>query len=59
ASRQPSGALLKQIQGPVVRQGWRHAITNRRLLVVAGTRCTGPDVAASAILVSMTVKQQH
>lgn len=42
ANRQASGALLKQTEGPVVRQGWRHAITNRRLLVVVGTWCTGP-----------------
>lgn len=42
ANRQASGALLKQTEGPVVHQGWRHAITNRRLLVVAGTWCTGP-----------------
>lgn len=61
-----SGALLKQTGGRVVRQGWRHAITNHRLLAVAGRWCieaklrqrakgqTGP-----AALVSMTIKQQH
>lgn len=37
-----SGALLKQTGGRVVRQGWRHAITNHRLLAVAGRWCIGP-----------------
>lgn len=40
-SRAP-GALFKQTGGRVVRRGWRHAITNHRLLAVAGTWCTGP-----------------
>ena len=37
-----SGALFKQTGGCVVRPGWRHAITNHRLLAVACTHCTGP-----------------
>ncbi len=37
-----SGALFKQTGGRVVRRGWRHAITNHRLLAIAGTRCVGP-----------------
>ncbi|KAF0025137.1 hypothetical protein F2P81_022018 [Scophthalmus maximus] len=60
-----SGALSKQTGGRAVRRGWRHAITNHRLLAVAGALRTRPRYGEQgakqgpAVLVFMVTRQQH
>lgn len=52
-----SGALFKQTGGRAVRRGWRHAITNRRLLAVAGAWFTGPRYGERGDLPSWLPRQ--